>query len=565
MLLPRLALRNIGRQRRRSFMLGSAIALGTAVLVTANAFSHGISVTLFERVVVWVAGHAGVFVSESGSQERQLFRDGPWLREQVTSLPQVKRADEAIGTFARAIGKGKSDNVILVGVDVSAKMDAEERRHMEESFQMVHGKWNDLDSRALDIPLVMAVEKAKALGVDSGDEVRVRFADVHGGRQAAKGVVVGIFKTDNMFMQSPIFVEVGRLRDLMGYAAWESSGFNLILRDPTRDAVIVAESLQVRMKPRWALIPASAPGGRKLSVFGLAADSALRVAWAHRFGVPDSLLRLRDLALVARSTGYKAGDTLAVSWAARHGDDSGRLVLRHILPVDGLPDSVVLLREETFHKTYYATLPVRLAPRPPVDSAWISLEWNLLPRPRNTEEYKKMLSDAALGRDKGAVVSVRTMYEAASDILKLESVLNLITVWAVVTLFLIILIGVLNTLRMTIRERTREIGTLRAIGFQARQILAMFLLETFFLALLSCTAGVVLGFVLMEGLSLIPIHLDNNPMGMLLIKGHLFFAPTVWGTLSGVLLISLMAVATAVAPARKAARMPPADALRHHE
>jgi len=144
-------------------------------------------------------------------------------------------------------------------------------------------------------------------------------------------------------------------------------------------------------------------------------------------------------------------------------------------------------------------------------------------------------------------------------------VLNLITVWAVVTLFLIILIGVLNTLRMTIRERTREIGTLRAIGFQARQILAMFLLETFFLALLSCTAGVVLGFVLMEGLSLIPIHLDNNPMGMLLIKGHLFFAPTVWGTLSGVLLISLMAVATAVAPARKAARMPPADALRHHE
>jgi putative ABC transport system permease protein len=160
---------------------------------------------------------------------------------------------------------------------------------------------------------------------------------------------------------------------------------------------------------------------------------------------------------------------------------------------------------------------------------------------------------------------VRTMYEAASDILKLESVLNLITLWAVVTLFLIILIGVLNTLRMTIRERTREIGTLRAVGFQARQILGLFLLETFYLALFSCAAGIALGFVLMEGLSLITFHTENNPLGMLLVRGHLFFAPTVWGTLSGVLLITAMAVATAILPSRTAARLPPADALRHHE
>lgn len=565
MLLPRLALRNIGRHGRRSLMLGSAIALGTAVLVAANAFAHGISVTLFDKVVVWVAGHAGVFVSESGSAERQLFRDGAWLREQFQDLPQVERADEAVGVFARALGQGKSDNVILVGVDMRRKRDAKERAALDETFQTLAGSWDALAADGMDIPVVLAQEKAKALGVGIGDEVRLRFSDIHGARQAGKGKVVGIFRTDNMFMQAPLFVEMSRLRDLLGYAAWESSGYNLVLKDPVHDARVVAESLQARLRPRVAEIPATSADGRKLSVFGLRGDSALRAAWSKRLGVPESLASRRDLALVGSGFAMPSGDSLVLSWPVRHGPDSGRAVLRHLLAVPGLPDSVVLWREEGFHKAYYGALPVRLDPSAPLDTGWIAREWNLLPRPRSTDEYKRMLAEAALGRDRGAVMSVRTMYEAASDILKLESVLKLITVWAVVTLFLIILIGVLNTLRMTIRERTREIGTLRAVGFQASQILSLFLLETFFLALFSCLAGVALGFALMEALSLITIHTENNPLGMLLVKGHVFFAPTVWGTLSGVLLITSMAVAAAVLPSRTAARLAPADALRHHE
>lgn len=563
MLLTRLALRNIGRHARRSLMLGSAIALGTAVLVAANAFAHGISVTLFDKVVVWVAGHAGVFVSESGSAERQLFRDGPWLRAQFEGLPQVKRVDEAVGVFARAIGQGKSDNVILVGADVLREMDAKDRAELEESFEMVEGSWDDLGKAGSDIPVVLAQEKAKALGVRVGDEVRLRFSDVHGARQAAKGKVAGVFRTDNMFMQAPLFVELNRLRDLLGYASWETSGFNLVLHDPVRDAGAVAESLQSRLVPRFAGIAATTPEGRKLTLLGLRGDSATRAAWGSSLGVPDSLLSRRDLALVG--PGFAGAESLVLAWPARHGPDSGRAVLRTLAVVPSLPDSVAYWREEGFHKAYYRNMPPRTDPRPSLDTAWIAKEWNLLPRPKTTEEYKQMLAEAALGRDRGAVVSVRTMYEAASDILKLESVLNLITLWAVVTLFLIILIGVLNTLRMTIRERTREIGTLRAVGFQARQILGLFLLETFYLALFSCAAGIALGFALMEGLSLITFHTENNPLGMLLVHGHLFFAPTIWGTLSGVLLITAMAVATAILPSRSAARLPPADALRHHE
>ena len=40
------------------------------------------------------------------------------------------------------------------------------------------------------------------------------------------------------------------------------------------------------------------------------------------------------------------------------------------------------------------------------------------------------------------------------------------------------MIGILNTLAIAIRERTREIGTLRAIGMQRRKVLWLFVLET---------------------------------------------------------------------------------------
>jgi ABC-type antimicrobial peptide transport system permease subunit len=150
-------------------------------------------------------------------------------------------------------------------------------------------------------------------------------------------------------------------------------------------------------------------------------------------------------------------------------------------------------------------------------------------------------------------------------VVNLEVALNLITLGAVMVLFFIILIGVVNTLRMTIRERTREIGTVRAIGMQKNDVRNTFLLETFFLSLFSTIAGALAAFAVMAGLSLIKINTQDNPLGMLLVNGHLNFAPTLVGTIAYTLLILLIAVATAYFPAQRAAKMSAASALRHYE
>jgi ABC-type lipoprotein release transport system permease subunit len=55
-----IALRNILRQKRRNLLLGIAITFGAMVLILANAFSHGITKVLFERIVKYTNGHVAV-------------------------------------------------------------------------------------------------------------------------------------------------------------------------------------------------------------------------------------------------------------------------------------------------------------------------------------------------------------------------------------------------------------------------------------------------------------------------------------------------------------------------
>ncbi|HMA65258.1 MAG TPA: FtsX-like permease family protein, partial [Chitinispirillaceae bacterium] len=124
---------------------------------------------------------------------------------------------------------------------------------------------------------------------------------------------------------------------------------------------------------------------------------------------------------------------------------------------------------------------------------------------------------------------------------------------------------VINTLRMTIRERTREIGTIRAIGMQKSDVKMTFVLETFFLSLFSALTGTILAFGAMKIISMIKIDSGDNPIGMLLSNGHLHFAPTAVSVAGYIILIVAIAVSTAYFPARRASNLSSAEALRHFE
>lgn len=62
-----------------------------------------------------------------------------------------------------------------------------------------------------------------------------------------------------------------------------------------------------------------------------------------------------------------------------------------------------------------------------------------------------------------------------------------------VVIYLLIIIGILNSMSMSVQERTREIGTLRAIGTRRRQLIGMFLSESVWLSLFGAAVGCILG------------------------------------------------------------------------
>jgi ABC-type lipoprotein release transport system permease subunit len=131
-----------------------------------------------------------------------------------------------------------------------------------------------------------------------------------------------------------------------------------------------------------------------------------------------------------------------------------------------------------------------------------------------------------------------------------------------VILFLVVLIGILNTLAIAIRERTREIGTLRAIGMQRRKVLWLFLLETGLLGLAGAGAGALLAAAIGAGLNAARIALPESAQ-VFLAQERLHFLLEPGAILRVVLVLAALTVLASIFPARRAARLRPVTAMHH--
>jgi ABC-type lipoprotein release transport system permease subunit len=132
----------------------------------------------------------------------------------------------------------------------------------------------------------------------------------------------------------------------------------------------------------------------------------------------------------------------------------------------------------------------------------------------------------------------------------------------VFVLMVVVIVGILNTLAIAIRERTREIGTLRAIGMQRRKVLWLFVLETGLLGLSGCAAGAVAAALLAGGLNAARLHVPEA-VQLFLSQEVLTFRLQPGGALFDVALLSLVTVLASLAPALRAARLKPITAMHH--
>lgn len=136
--------------------------------------------------------------------------------------------------------------------------------------------------------------------------------------------------------------------------------------------------------------------------------------------------------------------------------------------------------------------------------------------------------------------------------------------WGIlVILYLMIVLGILNSMSMSVQERTAEIATLRAIGMRRGRILRLFLAESVWTAILGILAGAIVAAPLLYYLEVVGIPIGEAiPESLPVPFGTTFHSDFLaWHALVTAAVAVGTAVAGSLLPARRASRINIAQAM----
>ncbi|MBI4018828.1 MAG: ABC transporter permease [Candidatus Aenigmarchaeota archaeon] len=166
------------------------------------------------------------------------------------------------------------------------------------------------------------------------------------------------------------------------------------------------------------------------------------------------------------------------------------------------------------------------------------------------EDIEKILEDNH-GEDLFIALTSDQLIERINSVFSVMSVVlgGIAAISLIVAAF-----GIMNTMLMSVMERTKEIGTLKAVGAQNKDIILLFLIESSIVGMMGGIMGVVIGF----GITIIIAGTAQSIIGITvavyadygLMMFAIFFAAAI-GIISGTY------------PAYKAAKLNPVEALRY--
>ena len=147
----------------------------------------------------------------------------------------------------------------------------------------------------------------------------------------------------------------------------------------------------------------------------------------------------------------------------------------------------------------------------------------------------------------GRNLQVRTMDEIKAQYFGPQRLVSTLMTWVTVLLVLVTSLGVVGLTSFSVAERTRQIGTRRALGARRRDVLGHFLAENWLLTTMGVAVGVALAYALNFGL-------------VSSVEG----AKLRWPLLGlGVLLLWAVGLLATLLPALRASRISPALATRN--
>lgn len=180
----------------------------------------------------------------------------------------------------------------------------------------------------------------------------------------------------------------------------------------------------------------------------------------------------------------------------------------------------------------------------------------LLASTEQTEALRTVLARELA--EAGLELDIRTWNELSPFYTKVKKMFDVIFAISFLIVFTIVVMSVVNTFTMAVMERTREIGTLRALGVKQRGIVSLFSLESVVLGGFGSALGIALTLLVVALVGwLQPTWIPPQIARRVPLQIHL--VPQFW--LFSAVMLMLLSMLSAIVPARKAARMPITNAL----
>ncbi|GAB1481873.1 FtsX-like permease family protein [Treponema sp.] len=438
----RIAVRNVARQKKRSILLGSAVAFGFLIITLMNGFTSGLIATVKENFSHAFGGHlyfSGSIISDRGS-ELALIQDQGAALSAIAAL-----GDRVESVYRRSRGSGilyfgsKQEAQRIEGVDFA------DERKFSEQLDISSGSLADLSKPGA---LVLPEDTVKKLGVALGEMLIFKVSTISGQQNVGEFVLVATTKSGLSMGGSSAYADKETLNALIGLSPEQFQTINVYLKDINKSGV------------------------------------ASKIAYAE----------------LKRNGPVETKDVKE--------DGASHLNSMRRMMGGGALKSIA------------------------VNEQW-----------------------------EGTKFTLTTIEDMMAPLLSLVATLNMVSFGVFIVLLVIIMVGILNSYRMVMIERTQEIGTMRALGMQKNGIRNIFLWEALSITIAGAFSGFLLALAIMGLSSLINLS-GASFFSFFLSKGHLVFKVPPLDSLKNFLILSLMSLAAVYLPARTASRLKPAEALR---
>ncbi len=179
------------------------------------------------------------------------------------------------------------------------------------------------------------------------------------------------------------------------------------------------------------------------------------------------------------------------------------------------------------------------------------------------EETQSDLESRLERKEDSLRIEITTWQQEVSFLEDMINAIDIISYILVGILMVIILIGISNTLIMSIKERTGEIGTLRAIGMQKSAVQMLFVIEGIILGFFGALMGIIVGGIISLGFQIFGWHFDKPlPISVFLANNTLYFKLTIFIVLSVLIFVIVISYLASLYPSYKATKLKPVTAMQ---